>query len=220
MKLLICVSLVMSSIGLLVEGNMIGAPAGACDTLSPNPTAHGAQPQTSDVPYTISLMPFYNASDSSFTFYPGRTYTLGIANATNGTAAFRGFFVQARLVSDDTTRVGIFGPTGPVANLSRLSSCPIVTDGITHNSPVDKDAMYFTWTAPMGYTGDIRFGFAIVQTQNNYWANQRTGVVQQAPSTIVTTTAAATTGNSSAGLTASVTIWAIGLALIAALKPF
>ncbi len=27
----------------------------------------------------------------------------------------------------------------------------------------------------------------------NYWANQRTGVVQQAPSTIVTTTAATTT---------------------------
>lgn len=75
MKLLICVSLVMSSIGLLVEGNMLGAPAGACDSLSPNPTAHGAQPQTSDVPYTISLMPFYNANDSSFTYYPGRTYT-------------------------------------------------------------------------------------------------------------------------------------------------
>ncbi len=53
---------------------MLGAPAGACDSLSPNPTAHGAQPQTSDVPYTISLMPFYNASDNTFTFYPGRTY--------------------------------------------------------------------------------------------------------------------------------------------------
>ncbi|XP_064406781.1 defense protein l(2)34Fc-like [Halichondria panicea] len=221
MKLLICVSLVMSSIGLLVEGNMLGAPAGACDSLSPNPTAHGAQPQTSDVPYTISLMPFYNANDSSFTYYPGRTYTLGITNTTNGTTTFRGFFVQARLVSDDTTRVGVFAPTGPIADQSRLSSCPIATDGITHNSASDKEAMYFDWTAPMGNTGDIRFGFAIVQTRMNYWANQRTGVVQQAPSTIVTTTtAAATTGNSSAGLTASVTIWAIGLALIAALKPF
>ncbi|XP_064406783.1 defense protein l(2)34Fc-like [Halichondria panicea] len=209
MKLLICVSLVMSSIGLLVEGLSTGAPAAACDSLSPDPTAHLAQPQTtSDVPYTISLMPFYNASDNTFTFYPGMTYTLGITNATSGAAAFRGFFVQARLMSDDTTRVGIFGPTGPVANLSRLSSCPIMTDGITHNSRVDKDAMYFTWTAPMGYTGSIRFGFAIVQTRNTYWANQRTGVVQQAP------------GSSATGLTASVTIWAIGIALIAALKPF
>ncbi len=75
MKLLICVSLVMSSIGLLVEGFSGGAPVQACDTLSPNPTMHGAPAQISAVPYAISLMPFYNASDNSFTFYPGRTYT-------------------------------------------------------------------------------------------------------------------------------------------------
>ena len=73
MKLLLCVSLVMSSIGLLVEGNMSGAPAAACDGLSLNPIAHGAQPQTSAVPYAINLMPFY--SNGSFTYYPGMTYT-------------------------------------------------------------------------------------------------------------------------------------------------
>ncbi|XP_064406796.1 putative defense protein 3 [Halichondria panicea] len=187
MKLLIGVSLVMSSIGLLVEGYSSGAPAGACDSLSP---IHLAQPQASDVPYAISLMPFYNASDNSFTFYLGRTYTLSIANATVG-GTFRGFFVQARLMNDDTTRAGVFAPTGPLADQSRLSSCPINTDGVTHNSPADKDIIYFTWTAPMGNTGDIRFGFAVVETRMTYWANQRTGVVQQAPSTIVTTTTAA-----------------------------
>ncbi len=73
MKLLLCVSLVMSSIGLFVEGNIIGAPAAACDGLAPNPTAHAAQPQTSAVPYAINLMPFY--SNGSFTYYPGMTYT-------------------------------------------------------------------------------------------------------------------------------------------------
>lgn len=37
---------------------------------------------------------------------------------------FEGFFVQCRLVSDDTTRVGVFASTD--AN-SRLSSCPVKT---------------------------------------------------------------------------------------------
>ena len=38
---------------------------------------------------------------------------------------FKGFFVQARIVADDTTRVGSFGVVD--ADNSRLSSCAVST---------------------------------------------------------------------------------------------
>ena len=40
-------------------------------------------------------------------------------------SAFRGFFVQARMVVDDTTRVGTFGVMN--ATNSKLSDCPTNT---------------------------------------------------------------------------------------------
>ena len=60
---------------MLVEGLSGGAPSGACDTLSPNPmpAAHGADPQTSTVPYSIDISAFME--NGTFTYYPGQTYT-------------------------------------------------------------------------------------------------------------------------------------------------
>ena len=49
---------------------------------------------------------------------------LAVSVSGNTGEQFRGFFVQARLMSDDTTRVGVFTVT---ESLSRLSSCPVTT---------------------------------------------------------------------------------------------
>ena len=51
-----------------------GAPVQACDTLSPNPANHGADPQDSDVPYSIDLSVFDDGTGSYF-YTPGNTYT-------------------------------------------------------------------------------------------------------------------------------------------------
>jgi hypothetical protein len=49
-----------------------GAPAQACTTLSPDPAAHGAQPQTSTVPYNIDLDRF--CVNGTYSYTPGATY--------------------------------------------------------------------------------------------------------------------------------------------------
>ena len=50
-----------------------GAPPAACDTLSPNPTQHGAQPQSTEVPYSIDLSPLCN--NGRLMYSPEQTYT-------------------------------------------------------------------------------------------------------------------------------------------------
>ena len=51
-------------------------------------------------------------------------FVVSISNGTADGGTFRGFFVQARQVSNDANRVGIFAPIGAE---SRLSSCAIDT---------------------------------------------------------------------------------------------
>ena len=37
-----------------------GAPQAACQTLAPNATQHGAQPQVTDIPYVLNLSALYD----------------------------------------------------------------------------------------------------------------------------------------------------------------
>ena len=61
----------------LVDALPGGAPAGACDNLTPSPSAHGT-PQASDSPYVIDLTQFGDGS-GSLVYTPGKTYTRKIA---------------------------------------------------------------------------------------------------------------------------------------------
>ena len=90
---------------------------------------------------------------------------------------FRGFFVQARLAADGTTRVGTFAVRDGSTDI-QLSNCPTPSvscillyidtflymppqDGINHNNPNDPRIEFtdvtFDWTAPPEGTGTIRF---------------------------------------------------------------
>ena len=56
-----------------------GAPAGACATLSPNANAHGADPQTTEVPYLI-VFDDGLTSDGELSYVPGESYTCEFPN--------------------------------------------------------------------------------------------------------------------------------------------
>lgn len=58
-----------------VEGFSEGPPAAACDTLSPNPAAHGAPPQLTPLSFQLIDLTQLgeNANGSSF-YIPGQTY--------------------------------------------------------------------------------------------------------------------------------------------------
>ena len=76
MKIVLFIVSVVALLQQQVSAFTGGAPAGACDSLTPNPAAnggHGADPQTSNVPYSIDLSPF--CSNGTYSYYPGQSYT-------------------------------------------------------------------------------------------------------------------------------------------------
>lgn len=52
-----------------------GAPRAACETLAPNATAHGADPQTTDIPYVLNLSAFYDPTLDRMVYTPNTVYT-------------------------------------------------------------------------------------------------------------------------------------------------
>ncbi len=70
---LLCAVAVLSSIIYQVDCLSSGAPPGACSSLSPDPTRHGAQPNNNSVPYTIDLSAF-DVGGGSLRYEPGNTY--------------------------------------------------------------------------------------------------------------------------------------------------
>jgi len=124
-----------------VHGRSGGAPEAACSTLTPQ---HPSSPQTSAIPYTIDLSVFDDRG-GNLSYYPGMSYQceennvsgcsivcmlqvwyltaclcFAVTLSDGGGMQFRGFLIQARLMSDDTTVVGSF--SSPPAG-ARLSSC-------------------------------------------------------------------------------------------------
>ena len=55
MKMVIIVALMLALMPHMVHGNAGGAPDEACAGVSPNPTAHGAQPQAGENPFTLTI---------------------------------------------------------------------------------------------------------------------------------------------------------------------
>ena len=51
-----------------------GAPQAACQTLAPNATQHGAQPQVTDIPYVLNLSAFYDQALQQYVYTPDTTY--------------------------------------------------------------------------------------------------------------------------------------------------
>jgi hypothetical protein len=71
-KLALCLILaVVSAEWCKVESFSSGAPLDACSTISPDPNRHGAQPQTSLVPYNIDISQLSDAGG----YTPGQTYS-------------------------------------------------------------------------------------------------------------------------------------------------
>ena len=71
---ILCILLVGSVQWSSVEGFSGGPPAAACPTLSPDPAFHGADPQTSPVPYEVNLDSLLDDT-GGLSYVPGETFT-------------------------------------------------------------------------------------------------------------------------------------------------
>ncbi len=145
---LLCAVAVLSSIIYQVDCFSSGAPGAACSSLSPDPTRHGAPPNSNSVPYNIDVSAF-DVGGSLF-YEPGNTYqskcaaacviqycyiavysvvyyalakhnTFTVTLRGNSGEMFRGFLIQGRQRADDTTVLGSF--TQISAATTRLGSC-------------------------------------------------------------------------------------------------
>jgi hypothetical protein len=155
-----------------VHGRPNGAPADACDSLTPG---HGDSSQENSS-FQINMDQFENPFASGEYFYtPGRTYTIRLENPINDNI-FRGFFVQCRSTLGDM-RVGAFGVINSMD--SQLGPCTRQNSSITHTNNDDKAFMMMNWTAPVAGTGPIEFAYAVVQTFSVYWANVRGPQLQE-----------------------------------------
>jgi len=127
------------------------------------------------VPYFIDLDRF--CVNGTYSYTPGETYTGLSVHAENDMPQLRGVLIQSRPMADDNNMVGTFAVNADSAADTQLSNCNPRNVGITHSNRNDKNSVYFDWTAPASGTGPLRFGYAVVQTQPMYWANQRTAVI-------------------------------------------
>ena len=51
-----------------------GAPQTACQTLTPDSTRHGAQPQITDIPYALNFSAFYDQATEEMVYTPDIVY--------------------------------------------------------------------------------------------------------------------------------------------------
>ena len=51
-----------------------GAPQAACQTLAPDATQHGAQPQATDIPYVLNLSALYDPALDRMVYTPDTVY--------------------------------------------------------------------------------------------------------------------------------------------------
>ena len=69
MLILLSVSMVTPSLSFNT-----GAPQAACQTLAPDATQHGAQPQVIDIPYVLNLSAFYDPTLVPMVYTPDTVY--------------------------------------------------------------------------------------------------------------------------------------------------
>ena len=75
MLILLSVSMVPPSLSF-----QTGAPQAACQTLAPDATRHGAQPQVSEVPYILNLSALYDQETDRMVYIPDIVYNGRIKN--------------------------------------------------------------------------------------------------------------------------------------------
>lgn len=157
LKLYLITVIIMTCQSLMVNCYTSGAPSESCDTLLLNSSYHGAQEQTSGVPFEIDTSVFRNPFSGELHYIPNSTYRSKLSSPVKLLVAiiqstvqnfilfpvtlrpkrcsmtFQGFVIQARLADDNSTVVGSFAAPSLGDNY-QLSSCAIQEVSMTRRS--------------------------------------------------------------------------------------
>ncbi|KAK7100444.1 putative defense protein 3 [Littorina saxatilis] len=164
----VCFPLLLTS--LLVtssRGYPTGAPTEVCSSMFPH---HGAEPQTSAVPYSITV--------ESSIYTPGSTQTPIKVTVMSEDTAFKGLIVQARSLSDCNKTVGTFQLDQSERDL-KLVTCRQANDGVTHTNKNVKTTKSFMWIPPATGMGHVYIRATVVQATEAFWNTVQSEIIFQ-----------------------------------------
>lgn len=127
-----------------------GPPSTACSSITPDPSHHGASPQTGASPYKVEV------SATSVT-------AGGVIDVTISGDDFKGFLLQARNPQDNP--VGSFEL---VAGSKFLGCSGLPSATVTHDSSSIKKTKTFRWTAP-SEASTVKVVATVVKTRTEFW---------------------------------------------------
>jgi hypothetical protein len=143
-----------------VRGSPVGAPAVACEDMTPH--HNGNEPQTSVPPYQLAA-----STDAAVA---GDAVTVVLSSDSG--ELFKGFFIQARDVATDEI-IGTF----QTEEWKYVDCDPGVENAVTHPNNSTKSSVTVDWIAPADYTGVIAFRATVVRQFDTFWLGIQSGEV-------------------------------------------
>lgn len=128
--------LISAILHLKVYGSPFGAPLDACESMLPDHNPFTPQPVEAPVDIIVS----------KWAIFPNEKITITLrGNLTIvNNFQFRGFFVQARPLSEDTP-IGRFYPGNEV---NAINCFGMIQSAATHTNPTPKTEIVLEWEAP------------------------------------------------------------------------
>ncbi|CAH1773712.1 unnamed protein product [Owenia fusiformis] len=155
--------------GLFIQGGAFpfGAPFKSCAIIFPK--HKGAERQTTDAPYTITVSPT--------SYSPGQDLT--VTMWSKDALAFRGFQIRSQRVNGDKEEI-VGGFTNFPNDVKPQTWYPKGDNKncLTHMNNEPKYNLTFTWKAPATSVGDIHFSATFIQSYAVFWYDVKSSVVK------------------------------------------
>ena len=146
-----------------IDSRPTGAPIEVCEHMTPlghiRPNMHndGKKPQTSEVPYAISLK-------------VKKKNRVMLTLKSQGDKKFKGFMIKA--INDAGEYFGHFEINQGGPKIQLMSCGDINGTAITHTSNEEKDQIHALWIRPnVKYNGAVTFQYTVVETFTHFWVN-------------------------------------------------
>lgn len=127
-----------------INGHIMGAPVSVCNTLKPG---HGEESLGGDVPYHISLDPWFVRG--------GAKITIKVASKNPSQYKLRGLLMVVKKKNQPRSAFGTFVPGSSSKDLKTIDCFDKKASGLTHISNNDKmEELRFQWIAPNTTSGE------------------------------------------------------------------
>ncbi|XP_073498682.1 putative ferric-chelate reductase 1 [Phyllobates terribilis] len=144
------------------DGYSTGKVEPACSSMMPS---HGANPQTSSPPYSLSV--------SSVNYTGISAFRVTLSKEPNGTD-FKGFMIQARPPGRDTPQ-GTF--ISDIDSQTLCSTPEFQHTAVTHTSASMKSNISVIWLPPKKASTDIQFRATVVEMKTTFWTNVLSDII-------------------------------------------